>query len=176
MTWVAQQAEGRNGSQLSFITPDISNSYKTIRQCQSLLTCSFLFWNMAFQINYYLFYYMQGVGYGYFKVNLLLFFNYLCFYFQRASLVTQMVKNRLQCRRPGFDPWVRKTPWRREWLPTPVLTAFVFISKAVNIHRYDPWEGELQASSPGHLEGHFELTLIQFPASMPSSTASIRKV
>jgi len=22
---------------------------------------------------------------------------------------------------PGFDPWVRKTPWRREWLPTPVF-------------------------------------------------------
>ena len=23
----------------------------------------------------------------------------------------------LQCRRPRFDPWVRKIPWRREWLP-----------------------------------------------------------
>ena len=32
-----------------------------------------------------------------------------------------MVKNLLQCRRPGFDPWVRKIPWRREWSPTPVL-------------------------------------------------------
>ena len=27
----------------------------------------------------------------------------------------------LQCGRPGFDPWVGKIPWRREWLPTPVL-------------------------------------------------------
>ena len=27
----------------------------------------------------------------------------------------------LWCRRPGFDPWVRKIPWRREWLPTPVF-------------------------------------------------------
>ena len=27
----------------------------------------------------------------------------------------------LQCRRPGFRPWVRKIPWRREWQPTPVL-------------------------------------------------------
>ena len=27
----------------------------------------------------------------------------------------------LHCRRPGFDPWVRKLPWRREWPPTPVL-------------------------------------------------------
>ena len=29
-----------------------------------------------------------------------------------------------QCRRGkrhGFDPWVRKIPWRRKWLPTPVF-------------------------------------------------------
>ena len=24
-----------------------------------------------------------------------------------------------QCRRHGFDSWVRKIPWRREWLCTP---------------------------------------------------------
>ena len=24
-------------------------------------------------------------------------------------------------RRPGFDSWVRKIPWRREWLHTPVF-------------------------------------------------------
>ena len=27
----------------------------------------------------------------------------------------------LQCARPGFDPWVGKIPWRREWLSTPVF-------------------------------------------------------
>ena len=26
-----------------------------------------------------------------------------------------------QCRRHGFDPWVRKIPWRRKWQPTPVM-------------------------------------------------------
>ena len=30
-------------------------------------------------------------------------------------------KECLQCRRPGFHPWVGKTPWRRERLPTPVF-------------------------------------------------------
>ena len=25
------------------------------------------------------------------------------------------------CRRPGFNPWVGKIPWRREWLPIPVF-------------------------------------------------------
>ena len=27
----------------------------------------------------------------------------------------------LQCRRPRFDPWVRKIAWRRKWQPTPVV-------------------------------------------------------
>ena len=26
-----------------------------------------------------------------------------------------------RCKRHGFDPWVRKTPWSRKWQPTPVL-------------------------------------------------------
>jgi len=25
------------------------------------------------------------------------------------------------CRRPGFDPWVRKISWRRKWQPTPIF-------------------------------------------------------
>ena len=25
------------------------------------------------------------------------------------------------CRRLGFDPWVRKIPWRRKWQPTPIF-------------------------------------------------------
>ena len=27
----------------------------------------------------------------------------------------------LQCRRPGFNLWVEKIPWRWEWQPTPVI-------------------------------------------------------
>ena len=26
-----------------------------------------------------------------------------------------------QCRRIGFDPWVRKIPWRRKWQSTPIF-------------------------------------------------------
>ena len=33
-----------------------------------------------------------------------------------ASLVAQTLR-----RRPGFDPGVRKIPWRRKWQPTPVF-------------------------------------------------------
>ena len=38
-----------------------------------------------------------------------------------ASLVVQLLKNHQQCGRSGTDPWVEKTPWRREQLPTPVF-------------------------------------------------------
>ena len=27
----------------------------------------------------------------------------------------------LQCRRQGFNPWIGRIPWGREWLPTPVF-------------------------------------------------------
>ena len=30
-------------------------------------------------------------------------------------------KSTCQCRRHGFNPWVRKTPWRRVWQPTSVF-------------------------------------------------------
>ena len=41
---------------------------------------------------------------------------------RKKNLVAQMVKNPpWQCRRPRFDPWIRKIPWRREWQPTPVF-------------------------------------------------------
>ena len=39
----------------------------------------------------------------------------------RLSMVAQQSRICLQCRRPGFDPWVRKIPWRRAWQPTPVF-------------------------------------------------------
>ena len=43
---------------------------------------------------------------------------------QRASQVVLMEKLACQSRRRKrcrFNPWVRKIPWRREWLPTPIF-------------------------------------------------------
>ena len=43
----------------------------------------------------------------------------------------------LQSRRPGFDPYVRQIPWRREWLHTPVLL-LVESHQQGNIAGYHP--------------------------------------
>ena len=38
-----------------------------------------------------------------------------------VSLVAPLVKNLPGMQRPGFNRWVGKIPWRREWLPTPAF-------------------------------------------------------
>ena len=50
----------------------------------------------------------------------------------------------LQCRKPGFSPWVGKIPWRRERLPTPIFWPGEFHGL------YRPW-------------GHKELDTFTFP-------------
>ena len=61
----------------------------------------------------------------------------ICHAESRASMVTQMVN--LQCWRPGFDPWVRKIPWRREWQPTPVFLPGEFYGHR-HLVDYSPWD------------------------------------
>ena len=48
---------------------------------------------------------------------------YVCIHVCRTSLVAQAVNYlpAVQCRRPGFNPWVWKIPWRMEWQLTPVF-------------------------------------------------------
>ena len=50
----------------------------------------------------------------------------------------------LQCRRPGFDPWVGKIPWRRQWHPTPLLLPGKSHGRR-SLVGYSPW---------GHKESH----------------------
>ena len=51
----------------------------------------------------------------------------------------------VQYRGPGFDPWVRKIPWRREWQPTPV-----FLSEEFHEQRIQPMRS--------HRVGHYWVT------------------
>ena len=43
-----------------------------------------------------------------------------------------------QCRRPGFNPWYGKMPWRREWQPTP-LSLPAEIHGQRSLAGYNPW-------------------------------------
>ena len=50
-------------------------------------------------------------------------FRYALLYFQASpsgSAVKHLPASKRH-RRCGFDPWVKKIPWRRAWTPTPVL-------------------------------------------------------
>ena len=44
----------------------------------------------------------------------------------------------LQYRRPRFDPWVRKIPWRKEWQLTPVFLPGEFYGQR-SLVGYSPW-------------------------------------
>ena len=47
----------------------------------------------------------------------------------------------LQCERPGFNPWVGKIPWGREWLPTPVFLPGELHGQRSPVG-YRPWGGK----------------------------------
>ena len=42
------------------------------------------------------------------------------------------------CRRRGFNPWVRKSPWRRKWQPTPVFLPGKAYGQR-SLAGYSPW-------------------------------------
>ena len=44
----------------------------------------------------------------------------------------------LQCRRPRFDPWFWRIPWRRKRQPTPVLLPWKS-HKQRSLEGYSPW-------------------------------------
>ena len=56
----------------------------------------------------------------------------------RVSLVAQTVKNPAM-RRPRFNPWVEKIPWRRDWLPTPVVLPGESHGQR-SLAGYSPWD------------------------------------
>ena len=68
-----------------------------------------------------------------------------------ASLVARLERIHLQCGRPGFDPWVGKSPWRRERLPTPVFWRGEFHGL------YSPW-GCKASDTTERLHCHFSLS------------------
>ena len=54
-----------------------------------------------------------------------------------------------QWRRPEFNPWVEKIPWRREWQPTPVFVPGEFHGQT-SLVGYSPW-GHKESDTTGWL-------------------------
>ena len=65
---------------------------------------------------------------------------------------------RLQCGRPGFDPWVRKIPCRRKWRPTPVFLPGESHGRR-SLVGYSPW-GRKESDTTERLHFHFSLSCI----------------
>ena len=68
----------------------------------------------------------------------------------------------MQCRRPGLNPWVRKIPWRREWLPTPVFLPGEFRGQRSQ-EGYSTW-GRKESDMTEQLMLSFFYALVHMPS------------
>ena len=50
-----------------------------------------------------------------------------------------MVMNLPAMQETGFDPWMGKIPWRRDWLPTPDFLSGEFRGQRSPVD-YSPWD------------------------------------
>ena len=76
--------------------------------------------------------------------------------FSGASLGAQTVKCLpAMWERPGFDPWLSKIPWSRQWPPTPVLLPRKFHGWR-SLVGYSPW-GCKESDTTERLHFHFHL-------------------
>ena len=64
----------------------------------------------------------------------------------------------MQCRRPRFNPWVGKGPWRREWLPTPAFVSREFYRQR-SLAGCSPWDCK-ESDTTERLHFHFSLPCI----------------
>ena len=87
-----------------------------------------------------------------------------------TPLITQLLINDfpdskascLQCRRPGFDPWVGKIFWSRKWQPTPVLLPGKSHGRR-SLVGYSPWgHKKLDTTEWPHFTSLVLFTLIEF--------------
>ena len=71
-----------------------------------------------------------------------------------VSLVAQLVRNLPAYRRPQFDSWVRKIPWRKNRLPTPVFLGFPGASdskeSSCNVGDLGSTPGLIRSPGAGH--------------------------
>ena len=64
-----------------------------------------------------------------------------------------------RCKRPGFDPWVGKFPWRRKWQPIPVFLPGKSHGQRSLAKEFDMSE---HACTHTHFFSHFQHSLVLF--------------
>ena len=74
-----------------------------------------------------------------------------------------------QCRRHGFDPWVRRIPWRRKWQPTPVFLPGKSHGQR-SLASYSPW-GHKESDRTEWLSTHIHI--LSIPSSKRKTTGWI---
>ena len=72
--------------------------------------------------------------------------------------MAQTVKRLPECRRPRFDSWVGKIPWRRKWQSTPALLPGKSHGQR-SLIGYSPW-GRKESDTTDRLHFHFSLSCI----------------
>ena len=66
----------------------------------------------------------------------------------------------LQCRRPGFYPWIGRIIWRKEWLLTPVFLPGEFHGQR-SLVGYSPWGHKELDMTEQATFSHFNLTTLR---------------
>ena len=82
-----------------WMEPPSNYSYKNLGHKENLKYSSLFCWKKKKDVSWMV---MLGLGFP-------------------SGLVVKKKKSVCQCRRHRFDPWVRRSPWRRKWQPTPVF-------------------------------------------------------
>ena len=80
-----------------------------------------------------------------------------CQGFPGGSMVKKKKKSTCQCRRPGFDPWLRKILWRRKWQPAPIFLPGKFHGREgrqAEVHRVAKSQTGLSAHANTHTQTH----------------------
>ena len=61
-----------------------------------------------------------------------------CCLWGRTESDTAEATRQRQCRKPRFDPWIGKIPWRRKWQPSSVFLPVEFHGQR-SLTGYSPW-------------------------------------
>ena len=82
---------------------------------------------------------------------------------QMVRVVKNLPANAGDVKRCGFDPWVRKIPWRREWQPTPVFLPGKSHGQR-SLVGYSSWRGK-ESDATEQLSPHAINTVAKPPSS-----------